>query len=517
MTKLLFASVFLCFLSWSLRAVDAPTEAERAAADKARSEIEADPDIALALRMERAFQKLARRVAPAVVSLKVVTRSKNHPDLGDYLGPGLPERNFEGSGVIVDSEGLVITNEHVIRGADKINVTFSDGRVCKGSVIGVDARSDLAMLKLDKENLPPNLSHAPLADSDKVQVGQYAMAVGNPFGLSNSFTMGVVSARGRNMPLHSSTNDVFYGNLIQTDTPINPGNSGGPLFNLYGEVIGINTMIFSNTGYSHGCSFAIPSNRLKPRIAYLKTNREIEYGWLGVALDDIAAFQSDFKVPDNKGVLIQNVIENTPADRAGLVHGMVVLEYDGNRVSSKEELIGAVNDTPVGRTVKLKVVNTSGNLADFTVKISKRYTELARGRSSPHDDQSDALDLAELEDPLLPKPAKLDSKSAQDALAEKLANAAKTWIWRGMMVKELSAEDGRKKGGRIEVVRVKKGSPADRAGMYEGAVLAEFKHGTNPAVQKLTSLNDLKRATAQAPGSAAIYTPLDGFVTVEEK
>lgn len=511
MLKFFAASFCFCALL-TLRAGETPSDAE-----KARSELEADPDIALALRMERAFQKLARRVAPAVVSLKVITRLKNVPDLAEYVTQGLPERNFEGSGVIVDSDGWIITNEHVIRGADKINVTFSDGRVCKAMVAGVDPRSDLAMLKLDKEGMPPNLAHASLADSDQVQVGQYAMAVGNPFGLSNSFTMGVVSARGRNMPLHSSNNDVFYGNLIQTDTPINPGNSGGPLFNLYGEVIGINTMIFSNTGYSHGCSFAIPANRLKPRIAYLKTNREIEYGWLGVELNNLADFQSEFKVPDNKGVLINGVIENTPADRAGLVHGMVVLEYDGTRVSNKDELIGAVNDTPVGRTVKMKVVNTSGNVADVNVKISKRYTELARGRTWVRDEESQALDLADIEGDAKPSLSKLENKSAQDVLAEKLANATKTWIWRGMMVKELSAEDGRKKGGRLEIVRVKKGSPADRAGLYEGAVLTEFKHGSNPAIQKLTSLDDLKRLSAQAPGSAAIYTPLDGFVTVEEK
>ena len=513
--------IFCLCCSAGLRAVEAATDSKPAtpADAQAASDTETDPDIALALRLESAFQKLARRVAPGVVSLQVVMRLKNRPDLSDYLGSGAPERDFEGSGVIVDAAGWIVTNEHVIRGADAINVKFSDGRVCKAKITGIDPRSDLAMLKLDDPNAPATLPSVKFADSDKVQVGQYAMAVGNPFGLSNSFTMGVVSARGRNMPLHSSTNDVFYGNLIQTDTPINPGNSGGPLFNLHGELIGINTMIYSSTGYSQGCSFAIPSNHLKPRLAYLKLNREIEYGWLGVALKDLKPLQNDFKVPDNKGVIIDNVIDNTPADRAGLAHGMVVLDFDGTRVGSVQELIGVVNETPVGRSVKVKVLDTSGRVADYSVRIAKRYTDVAQSRrmDSRHDAQSEALEEAEFaqETAAGSIPAKVESSDPLEKLNAKLA--AKSTIWRGMMLKELSAEEGAKRGGRIEVVRVRKGSPADRAGLYEGAILAELKHGGDAALHKLASLDEFKRLTEKIKGSAAIYSPLDGFVTIDEK
>ncbi len=293
---------------------------------------ENDPDIALAFRLERAFQKLAKRVAPCVVSLKVTTRTKDWSDelrrMNEHLGPSPLDRTFEGSGVIVDADGWIVTNEHVVREADSIVVTFSDGRVCAATVTGLDKRSDLAMLKLTGDDAPKNLPVAALADSDKVQVGQYSMAVGNPFGMANSFTMGVISARGRNR--QGLSTDVFYGNLIQTDTPINPGNSGGPLFDLSGKLIGINTMIFSLTGSSQGCGFAIPSNHLKPRINYLKIGREIEYGWLGVQLKELDLLKREFKVPENKGVMIDVVMSNTPADRAGLTtHGMVILDFDG--------------------------------------------------------------------------------------------------------------------------------------------------------------------------------------------
>jgi serine protease Do len=467
-----------------------------------------DPDIALAQHLERGFQKLAKRIGPSVVSLQVNTRrtgwSEQLRPFGEHSYPDHPP---QGSGVIVDQAGWIVTNEHVVRDAESVTVTFSDGRSCQAEITGIDARSDLAMLKVKGEDAPASCPCAQLADSDKVQVGQYAMAVGSPFGLANSVTFGVISARGRN-PRQGSLNDVFYGNLIQTDAPINPGNSGGPLFDLSGKVIGINTMIYSTTGVSQACGFAIPSNQLKPRLELLKVGREVEYGWLGVQPDDLAAQKLTFKVPDNKGVLVSSVIANTPADRAGLTHGMIILEVDGNRIGTKEELIGAVGSIPVGRVVKVKVLNTQGVEAEYNVRISKRYSELAQlRRTNPTLNlENMSIDLDELE-----------ANSGPAAVKASAANGSPAFVWRGMQFKELSAADARRKGGQLEIVRVKKGSPADRAGLYEGAVIAELKHAANPAIQKLTSLDAFKKLAAPITGPASLYVPLDGYITVDEK
>jgi len=325
------------------------------------------------------------------------------------------------------------------------------------------------------------------------------------------------------MPVHTATNDVFYGNLIQTDTPINPGNSGGPLFDLRGKLMGINTVIFSSTGISQGFGFAIPSNHVQKRLELLKAGREVEYGWLGVLLPDVRAGETGFKVPDNKGALVDGVIPNTPADRAGLEHGMVILEYDGVRIANRQDLMCAVNDTPVGRAVKVKVLDRAGKLADLTVRIAKRDAEVVRAGAPGVPDRSGdspgaALDgaRADLEDELLERmlPPGADKTGKVTGAAPK---AARPFAWRGMQVKELSVEDGRKRGGRVEIVRVKRNSPADRAGLYEGAIITELKHAGNPAIQKIGSLGDFKRVTSAATGAAALYIPSDGYVTVEEQ
>ena len=472
---------------------------------------DADPDIELAARLERGFEKLAKRVAPSVVSLQVSVKHGNWMEELRRMGEQAnvpPEPQFEGSGVIVDHDGYIVTNEHVVRGADRIRVKLSDGRIFAADLCGADPRSDLAMLKLTGEDVPASLPCVSLADSDKVEVGQWALAVGNPFGLSNTLTVGVVSARGRSMPAHSFTNDVFYGNLIQTDAAINPGNSGGPLFDIRGRLIGINTMIFSKTGISQGFGFAIPSNHLQKRVAYLKAGREIEYGWLGVRLADLPPGQKEFNVPENKGVRIEGVIPNTPADRAGLDQGMVILNFDNTRIANSQELMGVVNETPVGRTVSVKAINREGKVADFNVRISKRYSELVRVTSlGGHSEDGADVDLDE--------ESSVDEKPVPGVA--KTAKLPTSYSWRGMQVKELPLEDGRKRGGRIEIIRVKKGTPADHAGLYEGAILTELKHAGNNAIQKFGSLDDFKRITSQVTGSAAIHTPLDGYVTVESK
>lgn len=466
--------------------------------------LDSDEDIEFAARLERAFEKVSKRVAPSVVNLQVTVKSRGNwsEELRKMSDPHqmmVPERQFEGSGVIVDTAGFIVTNEHVVRGADKIRVKLNDGRSFSAETCGTDPRSDLAMIRLVGDDVPKDLVATRFGDSDVVSVGQWTLAVGNPFGLNNTVTVGVVSARGRSMPVHNLANDVFYGNLIQTDAEINPGNSGGPLFDIRGRLIGINTMIFSKSGISEGFGFAIPANHLQKRVAYLKSGREVEYGWLGVRLDDLKPGQTAFAVPQNKGVLVESVIPHTPADRGGLAQGMVILEFNGVRVGTSQELIREVNETPVGRTVKLQALDRGGKRSDLTVKISKRNADLVRSSSLGFLDDDDAA-----------------SETKKPAVAGSPDEAKTTESWRGLRVKELTEDEAKKRGGRLEIVSVRKGSAADRAGFYEGAVITELKHAGNPAIQKVQTLSEFKKVTGEIKGSAALYLTLDGYVTIEE-
>lgn len=481
------------------------------AAEPAPVSAESDPDLEAALRIERAFKKLAKRVEPCVVSLQVYPKPGNWAeDLRRMAETGSSTPGpYGGTGVFIDPAGFIITNEHVVRNARTIFATLADGRVFQAEINGTDPRSDLAMLKLNGEGVPKDLPCAELGDSDTVEAGQWALAVGNPFGMANSFTVGVVSARKRHVnPLTIFPGDVFYGGLIQTDAWINPGNSGGPLFDLRGKLIGINTMILSTSGSHQGCGFAIPSNHLKPRLERLKSGMEIEYGWLGVMPNDFKPGQTAFKVPDNQGVLIERVISDTPADRAGLEKGMVILDYNGLRLATADALVAAVNDTPVGKTVKLKVLDRRGREADFNVKVSKRFSEIVL--SAP-------LRLDWDEEDLLPEDEHPVAKEEKHPPAARPPGTAidKTFTWRGMLVRE---RDAAAKGkGRLEIMRVKKDSPADRAGLYEGAIITELKHAADAAIQKINSLEDFKRLTGQITGEAALYIPPEGYVTIEAK
>jgi serine protease Do len=470
-----------------------------------------DPDIEFASRIERAYKKLAKRVAPCVVSLQVNVKPgiglEEWRRLSDHPGM-MPPEQFEGSGVIVDPSGLIITNEHVLRGADQIRVRTNDGTIYFAQVCGTDPRSDVAMIKLVGENLPEKFPFAEFADSDKVEIGQFALAIGNPLGLTSTFTTGVVSNNNRSMQLKGASADVFYGKLIQTDAAINPGNSGGPLFDLRGKVMGVNTMIFSKTGLSMGFGFAIPANHLKKRMALLRDGQEVQYGWLGLALADLRAGQKLFKVPDDKGVLVSEVIPNTPADRAGFQQGMVILEYENARITSTTELIAAVNETPVGQFVTLKVLDRNEKIREIKARISKRYSELVRATEmGARDDDEQESPLADIE------PG--DEKKPSDVKSE--GPFKNTLQWRGMQLKELPADAMVKRGGSIEVVRVRKGTPADRAGLYEGAIITEIKIPGNPSIQKINSLDELKRLTANLTGPAAVFVRLDGYLTIEEK
>jgi serine protease Do len=327
---------------------------------------------------------VAERVQSAVVNIS--TSQNVNPSQGvpmPQLPPGSPfEEFFEeffknkndgdpkrqrkvsslGSGFVIDPSGIVITNNHVIADADEIIVNFSDGTKLKAELLGRDEKVDLAVLRV-KPKAP--LKAVSFGDSDKTRVGEWVMAIGNPFGLGGSVTVGVVSARNRN--IESS----LYDDFIQTDAAINRGNSGGPLFNLQGEVIGINTAIFSQTGGSIGIGFAIPANTVLPLIKQLRDSGEIQRGWIGVsiqAVDDQIA--ESLSLPAARGALIAAVGDNGPAQKGGMLAGDVVIRFNGQEVREMRNLPRIVAGTEIGKTVDVVVIR-KGKEQTLKIQVAK--------------------------------------------------------------------------------------------------------------------------------------------------
>jgi len=279
------------------------------------------------------------------------------------------ERRDIGSGVVIDPNGYILTNEHVVGKADEIEVMLSDGRKYQGQVIGQDARSDLAVIKIDAKNLPS----AKLGDSDAVKTGQWAIAIGNPFGIFEdnpvpTMTVGIVSALHRKLP-GTQIGGRHYGDLIQTDAAIYVGNSGGPLLNLKGEVIGINAAIISPSGANAGIGFAIPINRAREIIEDLKEGKEIKYGWLGVMIQPVTKdLAAEFRLPDASGALVVTVMQGSPAAAAGVRTGDVIRECDGRVIRDPDGLMDIVGRTPAGKPLTLKILRDGKEITvDVTV------------------------------------------------------------------------------------------------------------------------------------------------------
>ncbi|MBI4239149.1 MAG: DegQ family serine endoprotease [Deltaproteobacteria bacterium] len=281
-----------------------------------------------------------------------------------------------GSGMIVDSEkGYVLTNNHVVAEADEIKITLSDGRSFDAKVVGTDPQTDVGVLQI--QNPAKDLPFVRLGNSDEVQVGDWAIAVGNPFGLSQTVTVGIISAKGR-----SNVNITDYEDFIQTDAAINPGNSGGPLLNIEGEVIGVNTAIFSRSGGYQGIGFSIPSNIARSVMESLITGKKIERGFLGLYLQDITEeIAKQFKLEGAEGALISEVMPNGPAEQAGLKTGDIVVEIDGKKVKDSHELRNHVAFSPVGKIVKLTVLR-DGARQEISVTLAARPDEKVAKESS---------------------------------------------------------------------------------------------------------------------------------------
>ena len=324
--------------------------------------------------LEDAFSAAADRVSPAVVNVSTVTsRASSGSDderPGDLLGDELYDRYFRrrprddgrasASGVIVDAKGYILTNNHVIENAREITVRLSDSRKFSATLVGRDPKTDLAVLKVEA---PAPLPTAALADSDRLRVGQWAIAIGNPFGLDRTVTVGIISATARNR-----VGVTTYENFIQTDASINPGNSGGPLLNLDGKVIGINTAIVAA---GQGIGFAIPINEAKAVMAQLIARGRVVRGWLGVVIQDLTAdLAASFGVREREGVLVAEVMKDGPAEVAGLRAGDVVVEVNGAPVRDVPDLQRRVAALAPGERVRMTIVR-DGARQPATVVIAE--------------------------------------------------------------------------------------------------------------------------------------------------
>lgn len=367
--------------------------------------------------LQNGFADLVEKAMPAVVNISTTQKSpsnenrlgnlpfpfNNMPndfqDLFDRFFGELPDFDSEelnsqqlvslGSGFIIDEHGYIVTNHHVIDQAEEITVKLSDERKFKAKIIGSDQKTDLALLKIDtKKNLP----FVKFGNSDDARVGEWVVAIGNPFGLEGTATTGIISARAR------SINAGLFDDFIQTDAAINRGNSGGPMFNMKGEVIGINTAIFSPSGGSVGIGFAISSSLAKPIIEQLKKGIKIKRGWLGIVIQPVTEeIKESLGLENAQGVLVAGVSKNSPSEKGNMKIGDIIIEFDGKRVANEKKLQRMVAETPVGKTVDI-IVMRNKKKKKLSVKIEENIDKSAKlaDRELDRDENNKLLSSTEL-------------------------------------------------------------------------------------------------------------------------
>jgi serine protease Do len=325
------------------------------------------------------FVDLAAKLSPAVVNISSEEPEEpgaNSEEDEPTPSPGgkTPHNPFEeysphakslGSGFIVSKDGYVVTNDHVVTDADRIAVSTQDGNQYKAKLVGRDEKSDIALLKIEpKHELPV----APLGNSDDVRVGQWVMAIGNPFGFDHSVTVGVVSAKGRFIPGN-------FDEFIQTDASINPGNSGGPLISVHGEVVGVNSAIYTRTGSNMGIGFAIPVNIVKEELAQLRASGKVVRGWLGVYIQKMTPeIAESLGLPSPTGALVAEVLKGGPAKSAGIQRGDVITSFDGTPIMDSRELPLMVGRTPIGHIATLKLMR-QGKPQELKIAITQSHEE----------------------------------------------------------------------------------------------------------------------------------------------
>jgi len=374
---------------------------------------------------------------------------------GQFFGqmPQMPrERRMQGagSGFILSPDGLVVTNNHVIEGAKEITVTLKDKQEYQAKVVGRDPKTDIALLKIDAKKELPAVA---LGNSDQLRVGEWVVAIGNPFGLSNTVTAGIVSAKGRVIGAGP------YDDFIQTDASINPGNSGGPLFNMQGEVVGINTAIVPN---GQGIGFAVPVNQAKALVPQLEAKGEVTRGYLGVSIQGITPeLAKSFQLPDSKGALVADVTKGSPAEAAGLKRGDVILGFDGKEVTDGHALPALVAGTPVGKDAAL-TIRRNGKEEQLHVTVGQMRSERT----------------------------------------EEVGSAAPEQGKWGLALKDLDARTaqrlGVQPGSGVLVAAVQPGSPAASAGVRPGDLIQEINH------TKVTSAKDAQAEARKVGGNDSL-------------
>jgi serine protease Do len=411
------------------------------------------------------FISLAKRFSPSVVNVsttQIRKATQDGPGLGDdqmgqfferFFGAPAPRgpqrRGGQGSGFIIDSNGTILTNYHVVDGAEKISVTLSDGKNYDAKVVGKDQKSDIAVVKIDAGRDLPAVN---LGDSDRLEVGEWVMAIGNPFGLDHSVTSGIVSAKGRNIGAGP------YDNFIQTDASINPGNSGGPLINLRGEVVGINTAIFSQSGGNIGIGFAIPANAVKELLPQLRDKGKVVRGFIGTSVQKVTPEIADsLGLKRARGALVADVIKGGPAERAGLKPGDIIIEFDRKEIKDFSDLPIQVARVAPGMLVQVKVLRDGKETAlPLTVGEMKESEVIASTQEG---------DFGLTVQPVTPQ------------LAENL---------------------GLERAEGLVITAVKRGSAAEEAGLRSGDVITEINR------QPIKNLADFNRELTRSEKAKSV-------------
>ena len=414
------------------------------------------------IETSKAFTEIVSKVSPAVVNIsatKVIQREKDgvfNDPFFDLFSPfndfGMPKKWKEkslGSGVIVSPDGYIITNNHVVEKGEEIKVTLFDGRTFKGKLVGADPKTDIAIIQIDAHELP-TLSWG---DSESLQVGEFVLAIGNPYSLSHTVTMGIISAVGR-----ANVGIADYEDFIQTDAAINPGNSGGPLVNVKGELIGINTAIFSRTGGYQGIGFAVPSNMVRIIMDQLVQRGKVTRGWIGVTIQELTPELSNkFGAQKAQGALVSDVMKDSPAAKAGIKRGDIILEFNGKDVKDVSNLRNMVAQSTIGNEVGMKILRSG---REYNVKVT--IIEIPRTR-----------EVAEV----------IPEHATHDTQAELL---------HGLNIMDLTKETlkqlGYNKDERgVIIVKVETGSPADEAELRKGDIINEINK------KKINSVKDFNR------------------------
>ncbi len=426
--------------------------------------------VAPALQLGKAFAAVATHVKPAVVSVysekTVKFQGPEFPfPFGDeffrrFFGEqfptprnkpreySVPERGM-GSGMILDNQGHILTNYHVVEGVDEIKVQLADKRQFEAEIVSTDAKTDVAVIKI-KGNVPKNLPTVQLGDSDALQVGDLVMAVGAPFGLTQTVTTGIISAKGR-----SDVGIADFEDFLQTDAPINPGNSGGPLVNMRGEVIGMNSAIATSVGQFAGVGFAIPVNMIKTMLPTLIKGGKITRGMLGVVIQDVTQeLAQQFHLPEAKGALVSQVNKDSPAEKAGLKTGDVIIRYDGKTIESTRQLRDLVAGTEPGTRTTVEVIR-NGKKETMTVTLGKLPGETVASAGQP---------------------------------GEKANELAKLGLQVQTLTPELARENGLEGEKGVLITQVQQGSLASLAGLQAGDLIVEADRRRVASVDELQSI-----------------------------